>query len=94
MPEKRPKKSTKKETKFQLNSDYLCAQRLSAAVLGGKQNFSKVGPCEFVPFDRKDDVTLESIKQACIAKLALDSFAMYLLEREGPYCQISNIFQI
>ena len=86
-----PQEKHKKETKFQLSSDYLCVQRLSAAVSGKAQKFSRVGPCEFVPFNRKDDATLESIKQACMVHWSNKIGPGFICDvhagERGPSCQ-------
>ena len=89
MLEKLYKKNTQKN-KFQLNIDYLWVQRLSAAVSGKTKKFSMVGPCEFVPFNRKDDITLESIKQLFRAyqsnKISPRFICDVLSGERGPSC--------
>ena len=88
---KTPQEKHKKETKFQLSSDYLCVQRLSAAVSSKAIKFSRVAPCEFVPFNREDDATLESIKQACMVHWANKIGPGFICDvhagERGPSCQ-------
>ncbi len=40
-------------------------QRLSLSVEGKAEKYSRIGPCEFIPY-KKSDITLEGIKDACL----------------------------
>jgi hypothetical protein len=43
----------------------LVVQQLSAEVAGKAQKYLRVGPREFVPFDKFEEVTIKNIKKAC-----------------------------
>ena len=51
--------------KARLQSDELIVQRLSSAVEGKAQKYSRIGPREFIPY-KKSDLTLEGIKDGCL----------------------------
>ena len=51
--------------KAMLQLDELIVQRLSSAVEGKAQKYSRIGPREFIPY-KKSDLTLEGIKDACL----------------------------
>ena len=51
--------------KICIQLDKLTVQRLSSAVEGKAQKYSRIGPCEFIPY-KSSDITVDGIKQACL----------------------------
>ena len=99
---KRAKKEAKRSRgEIKIENGEIVVQRLSAEVTGKAQNFSRIGPREFVSFEY-NEVTIENLKRACEqhfeAKIGRGLVCDILAGEQGPSCktveQIPNIKMI
>ena len=85
---KRNKEKTNKKI-YALKSGALTVQRLSTFVSGKAQKYARVGPREFVPY-QKEDITFNSIKESCKVhfgpKMDPDQVIDILAGEQGPSC--------
>ena len=90
MKKKRAKRGKGKEDIVKKTNE-LVIQRLSDAVSGKAQKYSRVGPRVFVPFDSEEEVTLKGIKNVCEKyfrpTLPTGLTCDVLVGEQGPSCK-------
>lgn len=89
--EKRAAKCTKKRGDGESVKDEIIVQRMSSDVSGKAQKYSRIGPREFVPFDKYSEVTLENIIDACqkhfCKRIEKGTVCDVLAGEQGPSCR-------
>ena len=65
-------------------SQVIKVQRMSADVSGAWQKFSRVGPLQAVRMRNDEELTIESLKEACKAAFQVDLEAELLASERGP----------
>ena len=92
MAAKRQRTTTAKKKAGQIVQEEIIVQRMSSTVSGKAQKYSRIGPREFVPFEKYDgELTLRNIMDACkthFAKRVEDGMVCDVLAGEqGPSCR-------
>ena len=92
---KRTKKDPPKDHRRRPNGEQLTVQRLSAEVSGKAQNYTRIGPREFVPFEEDEEdeeMTIGNINSACeryfIPQIGKNLDCDVLAGEQGPSCKI------
>ena len=87
--EKRANKGGQLSKTFQ--GDQLTIQMLSSEVSGKAQKYARVGPREFVQFDTNEELTINTIKQACevhfASRIGSNMECDILAGEQGPSCK-------
>ena len=92
MSAKRQRTTTAKKKGGQSVKEEIIVQRMSSSVSGKAQKYSRIGPREFVPFEKYDgELTLKNIMDACQAHFAKridkDMVCDVLAGEQGPSCR-------
>ena len=91
MKAKRTAKTQKKRESRDSVNDEIIVQRMSSDVSGKAQKYSRIGPREFVPFEKYEELSLENIIDACqkhfSKRIEKGMVCDVLAGEQGPSCR-------